>query len=234
MLEVADLVAGYGEVEVLHGLSLSAEAGQITALVGANGAGKTTLMRCLAGLLPPSEGRITLAGEDLTSVSAAARLQRGLSLVPEGRLVFPAFSVEETLKIGAYTPAARKDWRQRAAEMFVLFPRLAERRGARAGTLSGGEQQMLALARGLMSKPRMLLLDEPSLGLAPVMASFLFEQIALLRDQGLSILLVEQNVQASLNLADRAYVLENGRIVAADTGAALLRSPKVRESFLGL
>ncbi len=234
MLEAADLVAGYGEVEVLHGLALAAELGQITALVGANGAGKTTLMRCLAGLLPLSAGRIVLEGEDLTKVSAAARIERGLSLVPEGRLVFPAFSVEETLKIGAYTPAARKDWRKRAADMYDLFPRLAERRRARAGTLSGGEQQMLALARGLMSKPRLLLLDEPSLGLAPVMASFLFEQIDLLRSQGLSILLVEQNVQASLSLADRAFVLENGRIVAADSGAALLRSPKVRESFLGL
>lgn len=234
MLEVRDLVAGYGEVEVLHGLSLSAQAGEITALIGANGAGKTTLMRCLAGLLPPTAGHILFEEQDLTTISAAARLQRGLALVPEGRLVFPAFSVEETLKIGAYTPAARKDWRRRAAEMFQLFPRLAERRDSRAGNLSGGEQQMLALARGLMARPRLLLLDEPSLGLAPVMADFLFKQIALLREEGLTILLVEQNVQASLSLADHAYVLENGHIVAADSGAALLRSPKVKESFLGL
>ncbi len=234
MLEVRDLVAGYGEVEVLHGLDLSVEAGGITAVVGANGAGKTTLMRTLAGLLPVGAGSIALEGREIGGLSAAARLAQGLCLVPEGRLVFPAFTVEETLKIGAYTPAARKDWRARAEAMLRLFPRLAERRQARAGTLSGGEQQMLALARGLMAGPRLLLLDEPSLGLAPVMADFLFAQIAALRAEGLTILLVEQNVQASLTLADRAYVLENGRIVAADSGAALLRSPKVRESFLGL
>ncbi len=234
MLEVEGLIAGYDEVEVLHGLDLTVAAGGITAVVGANGAGKTTLMRALAGLLPLDDGHLRLEGRDITQVSAAGRLASGLALVPEGRLVFPAFTVEETLKIGAYTPAARKVWRMRAQEMYRLFPRLAERRRAQAATLSGGEQQMLALARGLMAAPRLLLLDEPSLGLAPIMAGFLFERIAALRADGFTLLLVEQNVQTSLSLAERAYVLENGRIVAADSGAALLRSPKVRESFLGL
>ncbi len=234
MLEVEALAGGYGEIKVLHDLSISADRGKITALVGANGAGKTTLMRSLAGLLPIRQGRILFEGQDLAGSTAAARLAQGMALVPEGRLVFPAFTVEETLKIGAYGRAARAGWRARAEEMYRLFPRLHERRRARAGTLSGGEQQMLALARGLMARPRLLLLDEPSLGLAPVMAGFLFSQIARLREAGLTIILVEQNVKESLSLADRGYVLENGRIVADDSGAALLTSPSVRASFLGL
>jgi branched-chain amino acid transport system ATP-binding protein len=191
-------------------------------------------MRTLAGLLAPSYGRIAFAGEDITFTPTNARVANGLTLVPEGRLVFPDFTVEETLRIGAYSPRAHVGADVRSAEMYELFPRLRERRSVRAGSLSGGEQQMLAIARGLMSAPRLLLLDEPSLGLAPSTAEMLFEIIVEIRRRGITVCLVEQDVHSTLEISDYAYVLEDGQIVAEGPARELLSSPRVRESYLGL
>ena len=234
LLQIEGLEAGYGEVHVLEGIGLTVNEGAITAVIGSNGAGKTTLMRVLSGLLPPDAGRVFFAGDDITAWKPARRVEQGLVLVPEGRLVFSDISVADTLRLGAYGRQAREGWRERVAEMYELFPRLAERRNTRGGSLSGGEQQMLALARGLMSRPRLLLLDEPSLGLAPVMAQHVFAAIREIAASGITICLVEQDVHATLELADYGYVLENGRIAAEDTGRALLASPRIKESYLGL
>jgi branched-chain amino acid transport system ATP-binding protein len=234
LLEVRGLCAGYGDAIVLDNVSLDIAAGSITAIIGSNGAGKTTLMRVIAGLLKPNRGIVALAGADLAGVSASARVERGLSLVPEGRLVFADMTIEETLKVGAFTPRARAGWRPRMDEMFAMFPRLAERRRQHAGSLSGGEQQMLVLARGLMSRPTLLLLDEPSLGLAPVMADYMFESVLRIRDTGVTICLVEQDVRAALSIADRAYVVEHGEIVATGNGLEMLETPQIRENFLGI
>jgi branched-chain amino acid transport system ATP-binding protein len=234
LLEATGISAGYGPAAVLHDIALTVAEGSITAVIGSNGAGKTTLMRVLAGLLAPGAGRLGFAGQDITGLSTSERVARGLVLVPEGRLVFPDLTVEETLRIGAYARHARAGAAARAGAMYQLFPRLAERRAARAGSLSGGEQQMLALARGLMAVPRLLLLDEPSLGLAPALAERVFAAIQTIRERGTTILLVEQDVQSTLALADQAYVLENGAITGEGSGASLLESPLVRESYLGL
>jgi branched-chain amino acid transport system ATP-binding protein len=234
LLDVSDLDAGYGPVRVLTQVRLSVTENSITAMIGSNGAGKTTTMRTLAGLLVPSKGRITFAGEDITVTPTNVRVEKGLTLVPEGRLVFPDFTVEETLQIGAYSPRAHEGADARSAEMYELFPRLRERRNVRAGSLSGGEQQMLAIARGLMSAPRLLLLDEPSLGLAPSIAEMLFEIIVEIRRRGITVCLVEQDVHSTLEISDYAYVLEDGHIVAEGPARELLSSPRVRESYLGL
>jgi branched-chain amino acid transport system ATP-binding protein len=234
LLDVSDLDAGYGPVQVLKRVQLSVGENSITAMIGSNGAGKTTTMRTLAGLLAPSNGRITFAGKDITSTPTNGRVANGLTLVPEGRLVFPDFTVEETLRIGAYSPRAHVGADARAAEMYQLFPRLRERRNVRAGSLSGGEQQMLAIARGLMSAPRLLLLDEPSLGLAPSIAEMLFEIIVEIRRRGITVCLVEQDVHSTLEISDYAYVLEDGQIVTEGPARELLSSPRVRESYLGL
>jgi branched-chain amino acid transport system ATP-binding protein len=191
-------------------------------------------MRALAGLIPATAGQILFETTDVTPRPAHRRLADGIALVPEGRLVFPDFTVAETLRIGAYARRARPGWQDRAETMFALFPRLKSRRTSRAGTLSGGEQQMLALARGLMSMPRMLLLDEPSLGLAPAMADEVFDRLNAIRAQGVTIGLVEQNVQAALSIADYAYVLEHGTVNAEGTGKDLITLPSIRESYLGL
>ena len=234
LLDVSDLDAGYGPVQVLKRVRLSVRENSITAMIGSNGAGKTTTMRTLAGLLAPSNGRIVFAGEDITFMPTNGRVANGLTLVPEGRLVFPDFTVEETLRIGAYSPRAHVGADARSAEMYQLFPRLRERRNVRAGSLSGGEQQMLAIARGLMSAPRLLLLDEPSLGLAPSIAEMLFEIIVEIRRRGITVCLVEQDVHSTLEISDYAYVLEDGKIVAEGPAPELLSSPRVRESYLGL
>ena len=234
LLEIEDLTAGYGATTVLRGVTLSVAAGSVTALVGSNGAGKTTLMRAVSGLLPVTSGSLRFDGNRITHETPNRRVERGLALVPEGRLVFPDFTVAETLRIGAYAPHARAGWRARADDMYALFPRLAERRGQRAQVLSGGEQQMLALARALMSRPRLLLLDEPSLGLAPMMAALVFETIASLRATGLTVFVVEQDVDAALTIADYAYVLENGSLVAEGEGPTLLGEDSIREAYLGL
>jgi branched-chain amino acid transport system ATP-binding protein len=233
LLEVSGLSAGYGEVEVLHGVSLAAGGAAVTALIGSNGAGKTTLMRAIAGILPAT-GAIRFDGADIAHATPRARVERGLALVPEGRLVFPDLTVEEHLDVGAIVPRARRERQSTKTAMFELFPRLAERRRQAAGTLSGGEQQMLAIARALMSRPRLLLLDEPSLGLAPKAAEQLFASVRAICSTGVTVFIVEQDVQSTLDLSDRAYVLETGKIVLSGTGPELLASPAVREAYLGL
>ena len=234
LLVVHDLDAGYGPVQVLKRVQLSVAENSITAVIGSNGAGKTTAMRAIAGLLSSSAGQIVFDGKDITSAPTNARVADGLILVPEGRLVFPDFTVEETLRIGAYSPRAHAGADARAAEMYQLFPRLRERRDVRAVSLSGGEQQMLAIARGLMAAPRMLLLDEPSLGLAPSIAETLFEIIVEIRRRGITVCLVEQDVHSTLEIADYAYVLEDGAIAIGGPARELLGSAQVRESYLGL
>ncbi len=234
LLDVRNLCAGYGDVAVLHGVSFTVAEGAITALVGSNGSGKSTTMRAVAGLLPPRSGRIDFAGLDLTQTRPSERVEAGLALVPEGRLVFPEFTVEETLRVGAYCARARVGAAERMAQMYALFPRLCERRRSLAGALSGGEQQMLAIARGLMSAPRLLLLDEPSLGLAPAVVTHVFEAIVAIAKAGVAVCLVEQDVHLSLEVADYAYVLENGIIAAKGPARELLQTDQVRTSYLGL
>ncbi|MCZ7562708.1 MAG: ABC transporter ATP-binding protein [Burkholderiales bacterium] len=234
LLEVEDLAGGYGAARVLHGVTLAAARGAVTALLGANGAGKTTLMRTLAGLLPAAGGAIRFAGAEVTALPAAARVERGIALVPEGRLVFPALSVAENLRLGAIAPRARAGWRTRADEMYALFPRLRERARQPAGALSGGEQQMLAIARGLMSRPDLVLLDEPTLGLAPAMVRVVFDTIERMRALGLAVLLAEQDVRRALQAADAAYVIEHGRVIAAGRGADLAADARVRRAYFGV
>jgi branched-chain amino acid transport system ATP-binding protein len=232
-LACRDIVAGYGDVEVLHGVSLDVRPGMITALLGNNGAGKTTLMRTIAGVLPARRGSLLYLGRPIEQLGASDRVAAGIALVPEGRLVFPDLSVADNLRLGAYTPRARKDRSARVDKMYAMFPRLAERRWQMAGALSGGEQQMLALARGLMSEPTLLLLDEPSLGLAPQIAQQMFQTIAQIRDGGHSILIVEQDIAGTLQIADYGYVMENGRITIEGEPATLRNNPQVLASYLG-
>ena len=234
LLDLRAVTSGYGEVRVLESVSLEVAAGSITALVGSNGAGKTTLMRAIVGLLPLAAGRILLDGIDIGLAPTHRRIELGLALVPEGRLIFPDFTVEENLRIGAIAPHARPERQGRIEEMYELFPRLRERRGQAGGTLSGGEQQMLALARGMMAGPRLLLLDEPSLGLAPIVVDQLFDVIPRIREAGVTVFIVEQDVRSSLELADTAYVMENGRIVQTGPAATLLDDPSIKEAYLGL
>jgi branched-chain amino acid transport system ATP-binding protein len=232
-LACRDVVAGYGDVEVLHGVSIEVRAGAITALLGNNGAGKTTLMRTIAGVLPARRGALVYAGRSIEKLGAADRVAAGIALVPEGRLVFPELSVADNLRLGAYTNRARKDRLARTEKMYEMFPRLRERRWQMAGALSGGEQQMLALARGLMSEPTLLLLDEPSLGLAPQIAEQMFQTIAKIKNGGHSILIVEQDIAGTLEIADYGYVMENGRITIEGEPALLRDNPQVLASYLG-
>ncbi|HEY1748135.1 MAG TPA: ABC transporter ATP-binding protein [Xanthobacteraceae bacterium] len=233
MLDCRDIVAGYGDVEVLHGVSVAVHSGTITALLGSNGAGKTTLMRTIAGILPLRSGALIYSGQPVDNLDPAGRVAAGFALVPEGRLVFPDLSVAENLRLGAYTARAREHRLSRTEKMYQMFPRLAERRDQAAGALSGGEQQMLALARGLMSEPTLLLLDEPSLGLAPLAARQMFATVAKIRDEGHSILIVEQDIVGTLSIADYGYVMENGRITVEGTPAKLRDDPLVLASYLG-
>ena len=234
LLELDKISSGYGDVSVIKGLSLKVSSGSITALVGSNGAGKTTLMQTISGLLPLTEGRVIFDGENISEAPTHRRVELGLALVPEGRLIFPEFSVEENLKIGGIIPRARSNRSKLTKEMFNLFPRLLERRRQAGGTLSGGEQQMLALARGLMSEPRLLLLDEPSLGLAPNVAQLLFETVVRVRESGVTVFIVEQDIRSTLEISDHGYVIENGRIVMKGTGSELLADETVRTAYLGI
>ena len=234
LLEVTDLSAGYGEIAVLRNISFEVADRAITAVIGSNGAGKTTAMRTLAGLLPARSGQIKLAGLDLTRASTSERVEAGLALVPEGRLVFPEFNVEETLQIGAYSARARSGAVERKEQMYALFPRLYERRHSAAAALSGGEQQMLAIARGLMSAPRLLILDEPSLGLAPAVVSLVFEKIVEIANAGVGVCLVEQDVHLSLEVAEYAYVLENGTVTGQGAARELLETDQIKASYLGM
>lgn len=233
LIEVKDLVAGYGQVEVLHGISIDIARGSITALLGANGAGKTTLMRALAGLVPASAGSVRFAGQEIVATPTHARVEKGIVLVPEGRMVFTLLTVEQNLRLGGIARRAREGIDARLDEVFDKFPRLRERRRQLAGSMSGGEQQMLAIGRGLMARPEVILLDEPSLGLAPLMVKQLFATIESLRRDGYTILLAEQNSSRTLEIADYGYVVQNGRTRLAGTGEDLLRSEDVRRAFLG-
>jgi branched-chain amino acid transport system ATP-binding protein len=234
LLEIDDLFAGYGSIRVLDGVSLNVQAGSITALLGSNGAGKTTLMRTIVGLVQANRGRLLYEGRAVHQLPPQQRVDLGIVLVPEGRQLFSDFTVEENLKLGAFVPHARERLNTTLDEMYGLFPRLAERRRQAARTMSGGEQQMLALARGLMSRPRLLMLDEPSLGLAPVITSQLFKIIKRIRDNGVTILVVEQNVQTTLQISDHAYVLDQGRITLQGSGSTLANEPRIRAAYLGM
>ena len=234
LLAATEIVAGYGHVEIVHGVSFEVAAGRITALVGGNGAGKTTLMRALAGILPLKRGTVSFEQRPIGPLRAHARVEAGIVLAPEGRLIFPHMSVEENLRIGAINRRARPGAAAAMEEIYALFPRLAERRRQSGGTLSGGEQQMLAVGRALMARPRLLLLDEPTLGLAPIMANLIFETLTRLRDTGLTVLLAEQDVRQTLAIADQAYVIENGRLVLAGRGSELLNDERVKSAYLGL
>jgi branched-chain amino acid transport system ATP-binding protein len=234
LLEVRAITAGYGDVVVLHGIDFTVPEGCVTALIGSNGAGKTTTMRCVAGLLEPNQGTLTWRGDVINSLSANERVELGISLVPEGRMIFPDFTVEENLFIGAFNSRAKQYRERRLEEMYVMYPRLKERRRQHAGTMSGGEQQMLALARGLMAEPKLLLLDEPSLGLAPSIVSQLFASLATIRSMGVTIVLVEQNVHRTLQMADYAYVLENGRITIHGDARSCAENPSIKQAYLGM
>ncbi len=234
MLEIRDLSVFYGDAQALDGVSLEVGAGQVVALVGANGAGKTSLIRTVAGILKPRGGSIRFDGREIGGLDSHRVCDLGVGQVAEGRQVFPSMTVLENLQVGAMLPRARAQAAVTLERVFAMFPRLEERAGQLAGTLSGGEQQMLAIGRCLMGAPRMIMFDEPSLGLSPTLVAEVFRTIRELHGQGMTILLVEQNVAASLQLADRAYVLENGSIVLEGSGAALLDDPRVREAYLGL
>ena len=233
MLEIRDLVCGYGHVTALKGISIRVEAGQLVALVGANGAGKSTTLRAISGLVPPRSGAITFEGRDITGAEPRRVLGHGIAHCPEGRRVFPQMSVAENLAMGAYRRRDKAGVAADLAHVYGEFPRLAERRHQASGTLSGGEQQMLAIGRALMSRPKLVLFDEPSLGLAPNIVERMFAVIRTICDAGTTVLLVEQNAFAALELCDHAYLLETGRIVLAGSGAALIADPHVREAYLG-
>ena len=234
LLEVDSLEAGYGEVQVLWGLSLKARRGALTAIVGANGAGKTTTLRAVAGTIAPWRGRVLFEGEDVTRLPTHAKAARGFALVPEGRQLFSAMSVAENLQMGAFTKRAAAKYADRLDQVFSLFPRLKERGRQQAGTLSGGEQQMVAIARGLMSDPDILIIDELSLGLAPVVVYQLLTTLKRLKEAGLTILLVEQNVHLALALSDYAYVVAEGRVFMEGLPAELAAKPEIRKAYLGL
>ncbi len=234
MLELADVHVRYGSIRALQGVSFRVETGELVALIGSNGAGKTTTLRTISGLLRPTQGTVTFEGSDITSASTDRIVGLGISHCPEGRRIFGSLSVSDNLRLGAVT---RSDAAEVAADLemvFELFPLLRERVGQAGGTLSGGEQQMLAIGRALMSRPRLLLLDEPSLGLAPLMVERIFATIAALKAQGRTILLVEQNVHQALDVADRAYVVETGRITLDGPAEVLRHDPKVEQSYLGV
>ncbi len=234
MLEVRGVSAAYGEASVLHDVSLTVPEGSIVALLGPNGAGKTTLVKAIARLIPIRAGEVTLGDVDLQQLPLHRIVEAGLAVVPEGRRLFTQMTVQENLELGAFSPSARESLRDTMAEVYARFPRLQERSGQRAGTLSGGEQQMLALGRGLMARPRFLLMDEPSLGLSPLLTSQMFELIAAVTELGVGVLLVEQNVARTLEIAERGYVLEQGRIVESGTREQLLSSTRIREAYLAL
>ncbi|MFP5417394.1 MAG: ABC transporter ATP-binding protein [Actinomycetes bacterium] len=234
MLEVKDLVVAYGRVQAVKGISFVVEQGQVVSLLGINGAGKTTTLRTISGLLKPVSGEIWFEGERLDGVPAHQIVTRGIAHSPEGRRLFPRMSVEDNLLLGAYTRRDAAGVRRDLDHVYDLFEVLGQRRSQAAGLFSGGEQQMLAIGRALMSRPRLLMLDEPSMGLSPIMTATIMTTIADLKASGTTVLLVEQNAQAALSLSDRGYVLEVGSIMFSDTGAALLEDDRVRRTYLGV
>ena len=234
LLEVKDIEVAYGDVQVLFGVSLEVHEGEIVTLLGSNGAGKTTTLRAIAGVQPPRSGAIRFRGQDLSRVAASARPALGIALVPEGRELWPQLTVRENLELGAFGKAVRPRLRQNLEKVESLFPRLAERSGQLAGSLSGGEQQMCAIGRALMSEPRLLMLDEPSLGLAPIMVDQVFRTVERLHREGMTIVLVEQNLKKALELAHRGYVIETGRLTISGTSAELSSNDAIRAAYLGL
>jgi len=235
LLEVTDVSVHYGKIVALKGVTLAVDEGEIVALIGANGAGKTTTLKTISGLRPLSAGRIVFDGTDISRLAGHKRVTAGIGQAPEGRGVFPGMTVQENLLMGAYARkgAAARGVTKDLDEVYALFPRLAERKGQSGGTMSGGEQQMVAIGRALMAKPRVLLLDEPSMGLAPILVQQIFDIIAEINSRGTTVLLVEQNARQALQLADRAYVLETGRVVKGAAAAELLDDPAVRAAYLG-
>lgn len=233
MLKINDINVYYGNIHALKGVSLDIKQGEIVTLIGANGAGKSTLLKTISGLLKPKNGEILLEGEHLAGKVPQLIVKRGISQVPEGRRVFANMSVEENLELGAFLRKDKKGIREDFERVFQLFPRLQERRKQLSGTLSGGEQQMLAMGRALMARPRLLLLDEPSMGLAPLLVKTIFRIIEEINQTGTTILLVEQNANMALSIADRAYVIETGKIVASGTAAELSQSDQIRAAYLG-
>jgi branched-chain amino acid transport system ATP-binding protein len=233
LLSVQSIDVFYGEVQALWDVSFEVEQGEICTLIGSNGAGKTTSIKTISGLLQPADGAITFAGERTERLAAHRIVERGIAQVPEGRRLWPEMTVHENLELGAYTKDARAKRVDTLRRVYEIFPQLAERRGQAAGTLSGGEQQMCAIGRGLMSLPRLLMLDEPSLGLAPLLVAEVFRIVHEINQTGVTVLLVEQNVRHTLELATRAYVLESGRIALSGTGSELLNNPQVQEAYLG-
>ncbi len=233
MLELRDIVVHRGQLPVLKGVSLRIEEGSIASLIGANGAGKTTLLRAISGIIRPTTGSVSFHGQRIERRMPHEIVAMGVALVPEGRQLFPSLTVEDNLKIGSYLPEARRARQESLERVYEIFPRLRERRGQNARTLSGGEQQMLAIGRGLMARPKLLMLDEPSLGLAPVVVASIFSTIREINKQGATILLVEQNVVHSLKISHQGFVIENGRIVLSGTGEALLKDDHTKEAYFG-
>ena len=233
MLKLEDVSVNYGAIEALTGISMHVEQGEVVTLIGANGAGKTTTLRTITGLLEPRSGRVSFEGEDISGKATHKLVAKGISMAPEGRGVFANLSVRENLQMGAYLSNNKREIAADMERAFQMFPRLKEREAQKAGTLSGGEQQMLAIGRALMSNPRLLLLDEPSLGLAPLIVHIIFEAIDEIKTKGTTILLVEQNAHAALKHSDRGYVLETGRIVMEGPSKDLAADPKIKEAYLG-
>ncbi len=233
MLRVNELAVSYGHIEAVKGITFHLNSGEITTLVGANGAGKSTTLLALSGLLKPSRGKVEFEGEDITQLAPHKLVERGLVQVPEGRAILTNLTVAENLALGAYTRPDKAAIGSTLEEVYHLFPRLKDRAEQFAGNLSGGEQQMLAIGRALMAKPKLLLLDEPSMGLAPIVVQEIFRTLKQINQAGLTILLVEQNVRQALKIARHGYVIETGKIVLADSGANLLANPKVEEAYLG-
>lgn len=233
MLKVHNLHTYYGNIHALKGISFEVNAGEIVTLIGSNGAGKTTAVKTIAGLLPAADGTVVFDNQDITEFAADKIVRSGISLVPEGRQVFPYMTVLENLDMGAYTRQDKSEIKRSFEQVFELFPKLWERRGQQAGTLSGGEQQMLAIGRALMAKPKLLLLDEPSLGLSPILVDTIFGLIVEINRQGIPVLLIEQNARMALLIATRGYILETGKIVHADQANELLQSDAIRKAYLG-
>ena len=234
LLDIRNISVSYGDVQVIYDVSLHIEEGEIVSIIGANGAGKSTILKTISGLLAPRSGEILFAGEAIHRLPPERIVDRGIVQIPEGRRLFSLMTVKENLDVGAYNQHAEKVKNQTMMEVFSLLPRLQDRQNQMAITLSGGEQQMVAIGRGLMAKPKLLMLDEPSLGLAPILIKDIFETIQKISDQGTTVLLVEQDVAHSLKMSDRAYVLEHGRVVMEGTGKDLMENPHVREAYLGI
>ncbi len=236
LLEIKDMTVNYGRIEALHGISLSVEEGELVTLIGANGAGKTTTMRAISGVRPLTRGSVVFDGNDITKVKAHLRVLQGIVQAPEGRGVFPGMTVQENLDMGHYARKfeTKAEYKQTLDRVFELFPRLLERRTQVGGTMSGGEQQMLAIGRAMMARPRLLLLDEPSMGLAPMIIQSIFKIISEINALGTTILLVEQNAQQALSRSSRAYILETGEVIKSGPGKELLADPSVKEAYLGV